>query len=74
MAEFTKEQMAQIQSACAEAIAICSVPKELPYDLDVDEFLTHWWGLEPENLSVFDAIDNGMMSDFAFAVLKQFCN
>ena len=73
MAEFTKEQMAQIQAACADAIAICSVPKELPYDHDVDEFSIHWWGSEPENLSVCDAIDNGIMSDFVYAVLKQFC-
>lgn len=73
MAEFTKEQMAQIQAACAEHIAKCLVPMKLPNMDDVDEFAISWWGSETDELSISEAIEEGNMSNFVIAVLNRFC-
>ena len=73
MAEFTKEQIAQIQAACAEHIANCLVPMKLPNMDDVDEFAISWWGCELDEIPIAEAIEEGTMSSFAIAVIQQFC-
>lgn len=73
MAEFTKEQMAQIQAACAEHIANCLVPMKLPNMDAVNEFAIHWWGSETDEFSISEAIEEGNMSNFAIAILNRFC-
>jgi len=72
MAEFTKEQMAQIQSACAEHIANCLTPLKLPNMDVIDEFATAWWHLETDQ-PIQTAVEEGTMSCFALAVLNRFC-
>ena len=73
MAAFTKEQLAQIQAACAEHIANCLVPMQLPNMDDVDEFAISWWGCELDEIPIAEAIEEGTMSSFAIAVIQQFC-
>lgn len=72
MAGFTKEQITQIQAACAEHIANCLMPMKLPNMDDVDEFAISWWGSEVDNVSISNAIEEGTMSSFAVAVLEHF--
>ena len=72
MAEFTKEQMAQIQAACAEHIANCLVPMKLPNMDVVDEFAMHWWQVETDQ-SIQTAVEEGTMSCFVIAALNRFC-
>lgn len=72
MAEFTKEQMAQIQAACAEHIANCLVPMKLPNMDAVDKFAMHWWQVETDQ-SIQTAVEEGTMSCFVIAVLNRFC-
>ncbi len=72
MAEFTKEQMAQIQAACAEHIANCLAPMKLPNMDAVDEFAMHWWQVETDQ-SIQTAVEEGTMSCFVIAVLNRFC-
>jgi len=72
MAEFTKEQIAQIQAACAERIANCLVPMKLPNMDVVDEFAMHWWQVETDQ-SIQTAVEEGTMSCFVIAVLNRFC-
>jgi hypothetical protein len=72
MAEFTKEQMAQIQAACAEHIANCLVPMKLPNMDAVDEFAIHWWTHETDQ-PIQTAVEEGTMSCFVIAVLNRFC-
>jgi hypothetical protein len=72
MADFTKEQMAQIQAACAEHIANCLVPMKLPNMDAVDEFVMNWWQVET-NQPIQTAIEEGTMSCFVIAVLNRFC-
>jgi len=72
MAEFTKEQMAQIQAACAEHIANCLVPMKLPNMDAVDKFAMNWWRAETDQ-SIQTAVEEGTMSCFVIAVLNRFC-
>ena len=72
MAEFTKEQMAQIQAACAEHIANCLVPMKLPNMDTVDEFAINWWRAETDQ-PIQTAVEEGTMSCFVIAVLNRFC-
>jgi hypothetical protein len=36
---------------------------------DWDEYATYWWGAETDELSVTDAIENGLMTQFILDVL-----
>ncbi len=36
---------------------------------DWDEYATYWWGSETDELSVTDAIQNGLMTQFILDVL-----
>ena len=72
MSEFTEEQLAQIQAACAEHIVNCLIPFQVPNMDDVDEFAISWWGSEVDNVSISNAIEEGTMSSFAVAVLEHF--
>lgn len=47
------------------------MPEELPTH-DLDEFCTYWWGSEPEEYSIADAVEDGSMLSFAKAVLTWF--
>jgi hypothetical protein len=37
---------------------------------DWDEYATYWWGSETDGLSVTDAIESGLMTQFILDVLE----